>query len=289
MKKLILLFSIVLLLAGCFSNKQEEETESLVNTVSIGENSMDYVKFGNGSKVFVIIPGLSIHSVMGSAEAIKEAYNDFSEEYTVYLFDRAKNISDGYSIEDMAKDTANAMKNLGIEKAYIFGASQGGMIAEYIAIDYPELVEKLVLGSTLSKPNDTANNLINEWITLAKEKDEDGVLNSFVENVYSKNTLDAYKDTLISANKGITDEEYERFIILAKAIETFNCYDKLSKIKCPVLVLGSNGDKVVTPAGSTEIAEAINCDIYMYEDTYGHGVYDEAADYKQRILDFFNK
>ncbi len=289
MKKLILLFSIVLLLAGCFSNKQEEETESLVNTVSIGENSMDYVKFGNGSKVFVIIPGLSIHSVMGSAEAIKEAYNDFSEEYTVYLFDRAKNISDGYSIEDMAKDTANAMKNLGIEKAYIFGASQGGMIAEYIAIDYPELVEKLVLGSTLSKPNDTANNLINEWITLAKEKDEDGLLNSFVENVYSKNTLDAYKDTLISANKGITDEEYERFIILAKAIETFNCYDKLSEIKCPVLVLGSNGDKVVTPVGSTEIAEAINCDIYMYEDTYGHGVYDEAADYKQRILDFFNK
>ena len=289
MKKLILLFSIVILLTGCFSNKQEEETESLVNTVSIGENSMDYVKFGNGSKVFVIIPGLSIHSVMGSAEAIKEAYNDFSEEYTVYLFDRAKNISDGYSIEDMAKDTANAMKNLGIEKAYIFGASQGGMIAEYIAIDYPELVEKLVLGSTLSKPNDTANNLINEWITLAKEKDEDGLLNSFVENVYSKNTLDAYKDTLISANKGITDEEYERFIILAKAIETFNCYDKLNEIKCPVLVLGSNGDKVVTPAGSTEIAEAINCDIYMYEDTYGHGVYDEAADYKQRILDFFNK
>ena len=250
---------------------------------------MDYVKFGNGSKVFVIIPGLSIHSVMGSAEAIKEAYNDFSEEYTVYLFDRAKNISDSYSIEDMAKDTANAMKNLGIEKAYIFGASQGGMIAEYIAIDYPELVEKLVLGSTLSKPNDTANNLINEWITLAKEKDEDGLLNSFVENVYSKNTLDAYKDTLISANKGITDEEYERFIILAKAIETFNCYDKLNEIKCPVLVLGSNGDKVVTPAGSTEIAEAINCDIYMYEDTYGHGVYDEATDYKQRILDFFNK
>lgn len=250
---------------------------------------MNYIKFGNGSKNFIIIPGLSIHSIIGSKDAIEEAYKDFSEEYTVYVFDRPTNLKENESIEDLAKETAEFMKQLNIENADIFGASQGGMIAMYIAIDYPELVNKLILGSTLSKTNDTFLNVINEWIDLASNKDEDDLLESFATKVYSKNTLDAYHDVLIESNKGISDEEYKRFIILAKACLNMNAYDKLDQIKCPVLVLGSKGDQVCTDLGSIEIADKLNCDIYLYDENYGHGVYDEAADYRTRMLDFFRQ
>lgn len=51
---------------------------------------MDYIVFGEGEKKFVIIPGLSVHSIMSFADAVEEAYKDFSEDYTVYLFDRPK-------------------------------------------------------------------------------------------------------------------------------------------------------------------------------------------------------
>ena len=293
MKKIIVILIACILLTSACSNKQNEVTKTEedtvnINTVTIGENKMNYIVFGSGEKNFVIIPGLSIHSVLNSKDAIKEAYKEFENEYTVYLFDRATNIKEGYSIKDMAKDIADAMKELNIENAYIFGASQGGMIAQYLAIDYPELVNKVVLGSTLSKPNETSINVISNWINLAKEKEETKLLESFVDDVYSKNTLDNYRDYLISSNAGITDEEYERFIILASACNTFDCYDELNNIKCPVLVLGSYGDKVVTVEASKEIQEKINSDIYLYDDSYGHGVYDEASDYKQRILDFFN-
>ena len=293
MKKIIVILIACILLTSACSNKQNEVTKTEedtvnINTVTIGENKMNYIVFGSGEKNFVIIPGLSIHSVLNSKDAIKEAYKEFENEYTVYLFDRATNIKEGYSIRDMAKDIADAMKELNIENAYIFGASQGGMIAQYLAIDYPELVNKVVLGSTLSKPNETSINVISNWINLAKEKEETKLLESFVDDVYSKNTLDNYRDYLISSNAGITNEEYERFIILASACNTFDCYDELINIKCPVLVLGSYGDKVVTVEASKEIQEKINSDIYLYDDSYGHGVYDEASDYKQRILDFFN-
>ena len=293
MKKIVVILIACILLTSACSNKQNEVTKTEedtvnINTVTIGENKMNYIVFGSGEKNFVIIPGLSIHSVLNSKDAIKEAYKEFENEYTVYLFDRATNIKEGYSIRDMAKDIANAMKELNIENAYIFGASQGGMITQYLAIDYPELVNKVVLGSTLSKPNDTSINVISNWINLAKEKEETKLLESFVDDVYSKNTLDNYRDYLISSNAGITNEEYERFIILASACNTFDCYDELNNIKCPVLVLGSYGDKVVTVEASKEIQEKINSDIYLYDDSYGHGVYDEASDYKQRILDFFN-
>ena len=270
-------------------SENSEIPAASVETVTAGDIEMDYTVFGNGEKSFVILPGLSVHSVMGSADAIAEAYKDFTEEYTVYVFDRTKDLKEGYTIEEMAEDTAAAMKALNIEDADIFGASQGGMIAMYIAIDHPELVHKMVLGSTLAQPNDTFEQVANEWIQLAEAKDEEGLLASFADNVYSEATLEAYRDYLITSNLGITDEEYERFLIQAEACVTFNCYDELSSIKCPVLVLGSEGDHVVTAEGSREIAEALGCEIYLYDENYGHGVYDEAADYKERCLNFFNE
>ena len=250
---------------------------------------MNHIKFGNGDKNFVIIPGLSIHSIMGLADAIKDAYKIFAKDYTVYVFDRKEDIKENYSIKDMTDDTATAMKELGISGAYILGVSQGGMIAQLIAMDYPKLVKKLVLASTLSKPNKTFTDIGSRWIELARKKDERGLIESFVDNIYSDKTLASYRDVLISSNLGITDKEYERFIILASACKTFNSYDRLKEIKCPVLVLGAKEDKVVTAKGSKEIADKLGCEIYLYGEGYGHGVYDEAEDYKQRCLEFFER
>ena len=69
----------------------------------------------------------------------------------VYIFSRKSNLKYGYSTREMAKDQANAMKAIGISNAMIVGVSQGGMIAQYLAIDYPELVKKLVLAVTVSR------------------------------------------------------------------------------------------------------------------------------------------
>ena len=48
----------------------------------------------------------------------------------------------------MADDQAAAMQILGIDKASVLGVSQGGMIAQYLAIDHPGMVEKLILAVT---------------------------------------------------------------------------------------------------------------------------------------------
>ena len=290
MKKIVALLMAGMMLAGltpCLAEEnQTEDASTMVKTVSTDKVTMDYVVFGSGEKIFVILPGLSIHSVMGSAEDIAAAYQSFAEEYTVYVFDRAKDLKEGYTVRDMAEDTAKAMEALHIEGADVFGASQGGMMAQYLATDHPALVHKLILGSTLSKPNDTFLQVVDTWISLAEARDEEGLLASFADQIYGKATLEAYRDYLITSNRGITEEEYQRFIILANACKTFDCYDALSSIQCPVLVLGSEGDQVVTAEGSREIAEKLNCPLYLYDAQYGHGVYDEAPDYKQRCLDF---
>ena len=300
---LLLAAALLLCLVGCKSGESDQdaqnETDSdsetdtqptwdlSVKTADAGERTMNYISFGKGEKSFIILPGISVHSVLGSGEAIAAAYSAFCDDYTIYVFDRANDMPQGYTVRDMAEDTAKAMQSLGIENADIFGASQGGMIELYLAIDHPELVHAMVLGSTLARGNDTISALIDEWIELAENKNETGLLESFADNVYSQATLDAYRDTLISSNLGITDGEYERFIIQAEACKSFDCYDELGSVSCPALVLGSEGDRVVTAQGSKDIAEALGCEIYLYDESYGHGVYDEAPDYRQRCLDFF--
>ena len=54
---------------------------------------------------------------------------------------------------------------------------------------------------------------------------------------------------------------------------------------CPVFVLGGAQDKVVTGRASEEIAEKLNCDLFMYPDL-GHAAYVEANDFNGRIWDF---
>lgn len=252
-------------------------------------SKMDFFKFGTGEKTFIILPGLSIHSVMGLGELVAQAYSIFVDDYTVYLFDRAKQMDEGYTIRDMAKDTAETMKELGLKKVDVFGASQGGMIGLYLAIDYPELVNKLIVGSSFSRRNRTFDHVCEEWIELAKSKQEEELLGSFVDHVYSETTCKANREAIIAANRGVSDEEYRRFLIQAASFATYDCYDELPKIQCPVLVLGSEGDQVTTPEGARQMAEKLHCECYIYGNEYGHGVCDEAPDYVKRCYEFLTR
>jgi len=60
---------------------------------------------------------------------------------------RTADIDRPLSIEQMADDTAAALRDLGIEEAYIFGYSMGASVALHLAIRHPDVVRKLVLAS----------------------------------------------------------------------------------------------------------------------------------------------
>lgn len=134
--------------------------------LEIQDIQMNYITFGKGEKPLILIQGLSIRSIKGAAFSVAYMYRMFARDYKVYLFDRRENISDSITVRNLATDIAMAMDTLKITNADIFGVSQGGMIAQYLAIDRPDLVNQLVLAVTLSKNNETVERTVNDWFIL---------------------------------------------------------------------------------------------------------------------------
>lgn len=261
-----------------------------IETVRTERFSMRYFRFGRGDKTLVILPGLSIQSVMGAADAVAAAYQSLEDSYTIYVFDRRAELPSPYTVRDMARDTAEAFAALGLRKVCLFGASQGGMIALVLAVEHPELVGKMVLGSSSAHVRQAQYRVIEDWVRLAKAGDREGLYLAFGREIYPPEVFKQYRDTLIAAAAAVTDAELSRFIILAEGIKDFNVSDELEKIRCPVLALGVYEDAVLDSDATMEIAEKLDdrpdFRLYLYVG-YGHAAFDTAPDYRQRILSFF--
>ena len=67
----------------------------------LSDQGVDYVTFGQGDKVLVIITGLSLQDLSDMSDlAIYSLFYRFAKEYKVYIFDRRDHIEEGISIEN---------------------------------------------------------------------------------------------------------------------------------------------------------------------------------------------
>ena len=53
---------------------QNQEAKTVIDRVSTDSFTMEYCRFGQGERAMVILPGLSIGSVLRSAESIERSY-----------------------------------------------------------------------------------------------------------------------------------------------------------------------------------------------------------------------
>lgn len=261
-------------------------------TVIDGE-TMNDIEFGKGQKPLVILPGLGdgLSPVHGQMQAIAFAlgYRQFAQKFRVYLFSRKNGLKEGYSTRDMAKDQAEAMKALGIVRADVLGVSQGGMIAQFLSIDYPDLVDHLVLAVTLSKQNETVRDVVGNWMEMAGRGDYYSLMVDTAEKSYSEKYLKKYRFLYPVLGRAGKPEDFERFLIQAASCIGHNAYSELDRINCPTLIIGGGKDKIVKVSSSLELAEKIRgSELFIYQEL-GHAAYEEAKDFNNRVLNFLEK
>ena len=259
--------------------------------VNIGDTEMYYVAFGIGRKNLVVLPGLSdgLATVKGKARILSLPYKKHLNDYRVYMFSRKNKMPEGYSIEEMADDQVKVMKELGIKRASVCGVSQGGMIAQCIAIHHPEVVEKLILAVTTPYANDVARDAVSGWIEMAERGDHKTLMVDTADKMYSEKYLAKNRKYFPLVAKFTKPSSYERFFRNANAILKFDVRDKLYKITAPTYIIAGEDDKTVGNDAPGELSEGIaGSELYVYSGL-GHGTFEEAKDCYDRIFEYCDR
>ncbi len=258
--------------------------------IALDGTDMYFVSFGRGARTLILLPGLSdgLATVKGKALLLAKPYTPFFRDCTVYMFSRKNDMPPLYTIRDMAADQARAMETLGITSACVMGVSQGGMIAQYLAADYPQLVDRLILAVTAPWLSDMTERCLRNLIELAQQLNHRQLMIDTAESSYSEKFLKKYRRAYPLLGGLGKPGSYDRFLVNAEAILSFDAVSELNRILCPTLIIGGAEDRIVGVQASYELKEGIaDSELYVYEGL-GHAAYEEADDFYRRVFRFLD-
>ncbi len=172
--------------------------------------------------------------------------------------------SASYTLDEMADDCAGLLDHLGVQAAHVVGASQGGMIAQTLAIRHPERVLSLV--SIMSSTGDRAVGQPHPealpTLLTRRPADREGFAESAVQvfRVIGSPGFDADEERLRERARASFDRGYhpegtarQLVAILASGDRT----EALRRLDVPTVVIHGTDDALIDVSGGKATAAAI--------------------------------
>lgn len=193
----------------------------------------------------------------------------------------------GWNFNRVAGDLAELLKELRINQVHLVGLSMGGVIAQQFALDYPQLVSKLVLVSTFSKlrPSNWS-----QWLYFAQR-----MLLVHSVGLASQSKVVASRVFPAPDQQALRDMAAEQFSsadprayrAAMRNLGLFNSSQRLPEIKIPTLVITGANDSTVTPSRQKELAENISGARQVIIPGGGHAVaIDQSESFNAILLEF---
>ncbi len=262
-----------------------KEYETMVLRARGGE--FGCLRFGAGRRNLVILPGLSVRRVLEAAPLIVDGYEQFCEDFTVHLFERRREVPEGFGLRELAEDVNGCMEAVGVSRASVFGASLGGMLAMHLTLAHPERVEALVLAATTPRLGAEKADMFRPWLRLAEDGKGEEVCVRMAEAVYSEGFFAKHRNALKFYGRGATAEELRHFVQVVRCLREFDLSGRLGEVRCPVLAVGATGDKLFGAEPAEEIARRTGGELIVYQGA-SHAMYDEEPDFRGRMKAFLD-
>jgi 3-oxoadipate enol-lactonase len=189
-----------------------------------------------------------------------------AERLFVVLWDcrgmgRSERRDEPFTIDDEAADLAAVMDASGLERAWIYGRSRGGMLAQAFALAHPERTAGLVLSGTHhGGPGRVGSN---ERVTRAMNFTPDMTREQIFAEQNEAMAAPGWRERDPAAFDYCLSVDLEapprRFAVVRQqeSIAGWSSYDRLPSLQRPVLVLCGEDDGMVPPENSRQIAERI--------------------------------
>lgn len=256
----------------------------------VGDINLCYKVRGDGQPVIMITGFASAQNTLFTLARF------FAKYYRAVTFDnRGIGGSDKpvgpYSISMMSSDTIGLMDFLRIDKAHLLGGSMGGMVAQHIAINHPQRVDKLILFNTSADGQwlfDLVEATLPNW-NRSKPDFVSADIRKLVNAMVSRtsNRLFTRLVLLVLSNIQMRISTLKGLAGQIEAMMTHNVLDRLHLIQAPTLVLTGSKDRLIMPELSDVLASRINGAKLVNIDGGSHIMAGEMAGrFKKEVLDF---
>jgi pimeloyl-ACP methyl ester carboxylesterase len=187
-----------------------------------------------------------------------------------------------YTMKQMAADAAGLLDALSIERAHIFGVSMGGMIAQELALTYPDRVRSLVLGCThfggtgqIMPPQE----VIERAFILAGKSSEQAMHDILSVNLTPEFMKKRPEVVAHLIQYGLENRmKRDGFAGQMSAVSDHDTAARLEAIKASTFIIAGDKDELIPPRNSVELAGGIKQAQITLLPGIGHMFWVEAPD-----------
>lgn len=200
----------------------------------------------------------------------------------VVMIGRPRNLPPGCTTDDMARSCIPVLERC-TGAVDLLGASLGGLVAQHVAAQRPDLVTRLVLAASGARIHSEARARMQEWITLAGQDRWHEVLlriAALMRTGLDRQTL-LESSALLGGALQAHPAAPQDFITCVCASRAHDSRPLLGSITAPALLIGGDRDSLFPPDVLQATAAAMpNARVQVIAGA-GHGVFDE----RKRLFD----
>jgi 3-oxoadipate enol-lactonase len=168
-----------------------------------------------------------------------------------------------YSMADYAADAAALLDHVGWDRCRVVGISFGGMVAQELAVTWPERIERLALLCTSPGGDGGASYPLHE-LTELTDDERAARAPLLLDTRFTPEWLAAHPndrmlaDLMAARNVGDRPDEQRRGEAEQLGARRYHdVFDRLGRISCPTLVAAGRHDGIAPLANSEAIAAAV--------------------------------
>jgi pimeloyl-ACP methyl ester carboxylesterase len=198
------------------------------------------------------------------------------------------------TIEAMASDDVTFIRALGYEQVDLFGFSMGGMIAQVIALEEPQLVRKMIIAGTGPAGGEGIERVTRiTYLDVARGLITRQDPKQYLFFTRTPNGRRAGKEFLARLKERTDDRDKDisirSFRAQLKAIHRWGQQQPadLARIHQPVLVANGESDRMVPSKNTVDLDRRLpNSQLVLYPDAGHGGVFQFHEDFVKRALAF---
>lgn len=196
-----------------------------------------------------------------------------------------------YTAAEMAADAVAVLEDAGVGSAHVVGTSLGGMIAQELAIECPDRVDRLVLACTTMGGSEAAPmpEVTQRLLAQARDMAPADALRALVANALSPGARERDPSLVEEIVRLRTERPQDPagWEGQAAAGTTYDGGGRHERITAPALLIHGTEDAVVAPANSALLAEGLADARVEWFDGAGHLLFWEAPErFAEVVADF---